>query len=63
MQQEWRKSKRSSASGPECVEIALNGAGAAVRDSKNRAAGALSFGSTQWWRFVEVAKRGRYDES
>ncbi len=62
MQQEWRKSKRSSASGPECVEIALAGAGAAVRDSKNRAGGALSFGSTQWSRFVGVAKRGRYDE-
>ncbi|MFI9816403.1 DUF397 domain-containing protein [Saccharothrix variisporea] len=62
MQQEWRKSKRSSASGPECVEIALSGTGAAVRDSKNRGAGALSFGSVQWERFVEVAKRGRYDE-
>ncbi|WP_433263532.1 DUF397 domain-containing protein [Actinosynnema sp. CS-041913] len=62
MQQEWRKSRRSSASGPECVEIAVAGRGAAVRDSKNRTGGALSFGSPQWSRFLGVAKRGAYDE-
>ncbi|WP_246440262.1 DUF397 domain-containing protein [Saccharothrix tamanrassetensis] len=62
MKQEWRKSRRSSASGPECVEIALDGVRAAVRDSKNRTAGALDFDAGQWSRFLGVAKRGTYDE-
>ncbi|GAA1341509.1 DUF397 domain-containing protein [Saccharothrix algeriensis] len=60
--QEWRKSKRSSASGPDCVEIALAGSGAAVRDSKNRGGAALGFGATPWSRFVGWAKRGACDE-
>ncbi|CCH34047.1 DUF397 domain-containing protein [Actinosynnema sp. NPDC047251] len=62
MPQQWRKSRRSSASGPDCVEIALIRSGAAVRDSKNRSGGALDFGATQWGRFLGHAKAGAYDE-
>lgn len=62
MSQEWRKSSRSSASGPDCVEVALARTGTGVRDSKNRVGGALDFGAEQWTRFVWQAKRGAYDE-
>ncbi|MEU4803207.1 DUF397 domain-containing protein [Actinosynnema sp. NPDC023587] len=62
MQQEWRKSRRSSASGPDCVEVALIRSGAAVRDSKNLTGGALDFDAGQWTRFLGFAKKGVYDD-
>ncbi len=61
MQRQWRKSTRSSAGGPECVEIALDPNGAGVRDSKNRTGGGLDFGVAQWSRFVVSAKGGAFD--
>jgi hypothetical protein len=61
MQRDWRKSTRSSAGGPECVEIALGTTGAGVRDSKNRTGGELDFGVTQWSRFVGTVKHGAFD--
>ena len=61
MQRQWRKSARSSAGGPECVEIALDHVRAGVRDSKNRTGGELGFGFTQWSRFVGTAKNGAFD--
>lgn len=57
----WRKSTRSSAGGPECVEIALDPDRAGVRDSKNRSAGELGFGPAQWSRFVGAVKHGAFD--
>jgi hypothetical protein len=57
----WRKSSRSSAGGPECVEIALADSWAAVRDSKNAAAGALGFPAAGWDRFLGAAKGGEFD--
>lgn len=61
MQRQWRKSTRSSAGGPECVEIALDAIGAGVRDSKDRSRRELDFGFTQWARFIGTAKRGAFD--
>ncbi|PSL57925.1 uncharacterized protein DUF397 [Saccharothrix carnea] len=61
MRRQWRKSTRSSAGGPECVEIALDRDAAGVRDSKNRTGGELGFGFTQWSRFVRTAKNGVLD--
>ncbi|QFZ22498.1 DUF397 domain-containing protein [Saccharothrix syringae] len=61
MQREWRKSSRSSAGGPECVEIALGASGAGVRDSKDRSGGELDFGAAQWARFVATVKDGAFD--
>ncbi|WP_033437836.1 DUF397 domain-containing protein [Saccharothrix sp. NRRL B-16314] len=61
MQREWRKSTRSSAGGPECVEIVLGPAGAGVRDSKNPTGVELGFGATPWDRFVGTAKNGVVD--
>jgi hypothetical protein len=57
----WRKSSRTSASGADCVEIALVGDGAAVRDTKNRAGGTLLFDSTGWESFLGAAKAGAFD--
>ncbi len=56
----WRKSSRSSASGPDCVEIALVSSGAAVRDSKNADGAQLRFGSAGWENFLSAAKTGAF---
>ncbi|HUQ55445.1 DUF397 domain-containing protein [Lentzea sp.] len=56
----WRKSSRSSASGPDCVEIALVGPGAAVRDSKNAEGARLRFGDGGWETFLAAAKTGSF---
>lgn len=56
----WRKSSRSSAGGPECVEIALVSSGAAVRDSKNADGARLRFGEGGWESFLAAAKTGTF---
>lgn len=52
----WRKSSHSGA-GNDCVEIALAGTLARVRDSKNPDGGTLRFGTTGWTTFLTAAKR------
>jgi hypothetical protein len=44
----WRRSSRSNGAGNECVEIALVGAAAAIRDSKNRFGGLLMIDEHGW---------------
>ena len=56
----WRKSSRSSAGGPECVEIALVSSGAAVRDSKNADGARLRFGCSGWETFLAATKTGSF---
>ncbi|WP_285744097.1 DUF397 domain-containing protein [Lentzea sp. NBRC 105346] len=56
----WRKSSRSSAAGPDCVEVALVGEGAAVRDSKNACGDRLRFGTSGWVGFLAAAKAGGF---
>ncbi|MET9231774.1 DUF397 domain-containing protein [Lentzea sp. NPDC003310] len=56
----WRKSSRSSAGGPDCVEIALVRSGAAVRDSKNADGARLRFGDAGWDSFLHAAKIGSF---
>ncbi|MEU7774953.1 DUF397 domain-containing protein [Micromonospora taraxaci] len=55
----WRKSRRSGSSGGNCVEVADNLPGVVgVRDSKDPAGPALTFGPAAWRAFVaEVAGR------
>ncbi|GAB3965611.1 DUF397 domain-containing protein [Plantactinospora veratri] len=50
---EWRKSSRSNSSGGACVEVAANLPNVvAVRDSKDPAGPALTFGPEPWLAFV-----------
>ncbi len=56
----WRKSSRSSASGPDCMEIALVSSGAAVRDSKNADGARLRFSGHGWETFLAAAKTGAF---
>ncbi|MFC4856156.1 DUF397 domain-containing protein [Actinophytocola glycyrrhizae] len=56
----WRKSSRSGA-GNDCVELVVARIGAAVRDSKNPAAGHVSFETPGWHAFMGVVKEGRLD--
>ncbi|WP_189049081.1 DUF397 domain-containing protein [Micromonospora sonchi] len=54
----WRTSTRSSTNGGNCVEVADNLPGlVAVRDSKDRDGGVLTFGPTAWRTFVASARR------
>ncbi|CCH20433.1 DUF397 domain-containing protein [Micromonospora lupini] len=49
----WRKSTRSGASGGNCVEVADDLPGVVgVRDSKDPAGPALTFGPAAWRAFV-----------
>lgn len=54
----WRKSSRSGAQN-DCVELVVAHAGAAVRDSKNPAAGHVAFATPGWDVFMGVVKEGR----
>ncbi|MDQ1046411.1 DUF397 domain-containing protein [Streptomyces sp. V4I2] len=56
---EWFKSSYSSNDGPECVEVAIAPADAAVlvRDSKNSEGARLAFADGAWTEFVAYAGR------
>lgn len=51
--QRWRKSSRSGSAG-ECVEVAFVPGTAAVRDTKNRTAGTLTFPELAWRELVRT---------
>ncbi|MFI6100635.1 DUF397 domain-containing protein [Lentzea sp. NPDC051213] len=58
----WRKSSRSGGGGSgNCVEIALNGSMARVRDSKNRAGSVI--GVPEWAAFIGAVKRGEFEKA
>jgi hypothetical protein len=56
----WFKSSRSSGNG-QCVEVAIQPDGVAVRDTKNREAGHLEFTPDEWNAFISGAKAGEFD--
>ncbi len=56
----WRKSTRSQQR-TACVEVGRTGAGAAVRDSKDRAAGYVTADRGQWQAFLAAVKSGAFD--
>ncbi|QUH05361.1 DUF397 domain-containing protein [Saccharopolyspora erythraea] len=56
----WRKSSRSNQE-TNCVEVGRVGGGAAVRDTKDRAAGHFTTTGGQWSAFVAAVKGGRFD--
>jgi hypothetical protein len=55
----WRK---SSYSGTDrvCVEVGRVADRAAVRDTKNRAAGYFTAAPEQWAAFIDAVKEGRF---
>jgi hypothetical protein len=51
----WRRSSRSGqGNNNNCVEVAFTGASFAMRDSKNPAAGVLSFPTTGWTSLLHI---------
>lgn len=57
----WRTSTRSSSNGGNCVEVADNLPGVvAVRDSKDRAGGTLTFAPVAWRAFVDGLRESRH---
>ncbi|MCA1676455.1 MAG: DUF397 domain-containing protein [Actinobacteria bacterium] len=57
----WSKSSHSGTSGT-CVEVAdLDGAGRAVRDSKDRTGPVLRFTADEWAAFTAGVRSGEFD--
>ncbi|MGW3471369.1 DUF397 domain-containing protein [Saccharopolyspora sp. NPDC000995] len=56
----WRKASYSGQQSA-CVEIGSFGDGAAVRDTKDRAAGYFTTTTDQWSAFIASIKNGRYE--
>jgi len=56
----WRKSTRSSGSGP-CVEVATLTSVTAVRDSKDPTGPALTLAPAQWAAFIVGVRAGEFD--
>ncbi|MBG0565805.1 DUF397 domain-containing protein [Actinoplanes aureus] len=57
----WHKSRRSGAEG-NCVEVADNLPHVvAVRDTKDREGGTLTFPPEVWSAFIDDVKAGRFD--
>lgn len=55
----WLKASYCASS--ECIEVALYGTGAAVRDSKHPAGGQIVYTSAQWRSLLHGIKSGQYD--
>ncbi|MFR9729107.1 DUF397 domain-containing protein [Saccharopolyspora sp. MS10] len=55
----WRKSSRSGTN--NCVEVGRASNGAAVRDTKDRAAGYFTATAGQWASFIGAVRAGRFD--
>jgi hypothetical protein len=54
----WRKSSYSGTSGGNCVESRSASGAVEVRDTKDRAAGALTFNTAAWRAFTAGLKSG-----
>ena len=52
----WRKSTYSGGNGGDCVEVGGTESAVVVRDTKDRAGAALTFGPAAWRRFAAKIK-------
>lgn len=52
----WRKSSYSGTQGDNCIELHPTPGTVGVRDTKNRAAGALAVSRGTWTAFVSTVK-------
>jgi len=52
----WRTSSYSSGGGQNCVEVGPAGRLVGVRDSKNRAVGALAVSPRAWAAFIDAVR-------
>jgi hypothetical protein len=59
----WRTSSFSSGHGGNCVEVARLTRATAVRDSKNRDGGVLTFAPATWSSFLAAARVGSFEIS
>jgi len=55
---QWRTSSYSTGSGSNCVEVGPTRQAIGIRDTKNRAAGALAVSPHTWSAFVISVKAG-----
>ena len=55
----WRKSSYSAQAQGNCVEVATNMPGIAVRDSKDPSGPILRFSANAWRTFLNEVKSGR----
>ncbi|WP_067454287.1 DUF397 domain-containing protein [Actinomadura macra] len=58
---EWRKSRRSSGQGGDCVEVASFIPMIAIRDSKDPEGPRLVFGAGAWRVFAQQVKARQFD--
>jgi hypothetical protein len=58
----WRKSSHSNGQA-NCVEVAVQAPGVAVRDSKDQTGPVLRFAVAEWQRFLEDVRNGQIDPS
>ncbi|MEU9665238.1 DUF397 domain-containing protein [Streptomyces bobili] len=56
----WFRSSYSNGAGGECVECAVSGRGALVRDSKQAGEHVVSIGSGAWCSFVRAVRDGSH---
>jgi hypothetical protein len=56
----WRKSSHSATNG--CVEVALDPAEVAVRDSKDRDGPVLRFNAHEWKAFLAGVRNGEFEQ-
>ncbi|MCW2901021.1 MAG: hypothetical protein JWO67_3286 [Streptosporangiaceae bacterium] len=57
----WRKSRRSSTNGGNCVEVARVTGSIATRDSKNPEGSRLTFTMEEFGAFLAEVKAGKLD--
>ena len=59
----FKKASKSQYVWNQCVEVAVTGEGALVRDSKDPSGPTLAFNTGEWEAFLDGVKKGEFDLS